>query len=134
MVKTINCGGATHVYGFHISIGCAEGLHFSAFHFIFVAPSHSYVCNSMGGPVTASGNMPFELPQSELQKEAGSNVIAIGNITAGTYRHRALLYKVELQKRFCDVVCLLHFFIADLVRPAGCGLLSHSRRLRPTLE
>ena len=32
MVKTINCGGATLVYGFHISIECAEGLHFSAFH------------------------------------------------------------------------------------------------------
>ena len=31
LVKTINCGGATLVYGFHISIECAEGLHFSAF-------------------------------------------------------------------------------------------------------
>ena len=34
MVKTINCGGATLVYGFHISIECAEGLHFSAFHYL----------------------------------------------------------------------------------------------------
>ena len=33
MVKTINCGGATLVYGFHISIECAKGLHFSAFHY-----------------------------------------------------------------------------------------------------
>ena len=45
--------------------------------------------------MTTSGNLTFELPQSELQKGAGSNVIAIGNITTGTYRHRALLYKVE---------------------------------------
>lgn len=41
------------------------------------------------------GNMTYDLPQSQLQKDAGSNVVAIGDVTVGTYRHRALLYKVR---------------------------------------
>ena len=41
-----------------------------------------------------AGNLTFELPQSELQKGAESNIVAIGDITVGTYRHRSLLCKV----------------------------------------
>ena len=60
------------------------------------APSCSYVCNSMGGPVEPPpGNMAYDLPQSQIQKGAGSNVVALGDITMGTYRHRSLLYKVS---------------------------------------
>ena len=62
-----------------------------------VTRAHSYVCNSMGGPVANTGNMPYELPQSQAQKGAESNVVAIGDIAMGTYRHRALLYKVRLR-------------------------------------
>lgn len=55
----------------------------------------SYVCNSLGGPVRETGNMTYDLPQSQLQKGVESNVVPLGNVTMGTYRHRALLYKVS---------------------------------------
>lgn len=44
--------------------------------------------------MSVTGNMTYDLPQSQLQKGVGSNVVALGDVTTGTYRHRSLLYKV----------------------------------------
>ena len=68
--------------------------------------------------MTAPGNMTYDLPQSQLQKEAGSNIVALGDVTMGTYRHRALLYKVSVvstNKCKCVFYTLIFQVLADQI-------------------
>ena len=53
-----------------------------------------YVSECLGGAVERSGPFGYELAAGELQRQLKSNTVPLGEITAGGFRHRALLFKV----------------------------------------
>ena len=65
----------------------------------------SYVSDVMGGEVKDLSTFNYELVNGQAQYKEGSNLIPLGAVNKGLFRHRALLYKV-----LCDglgLVCSL---------------------------
>lgn len=48
----------------------------------------------MGGPVHKTGTFGFELSASEIQQRLHTNLVPLGEVKAGVFQHRALLFKV----------------------------------------
>ena len=48
----------------------------------------------MGGVVKKVGVFGYELPAGEAQQERQSNLLPLGEVTAGVFQHRSLLFKV----------------------------------------
>ncbi|XP_064385237.1 armadillo repeat-containing protein 3-like [Halichondria panicea] len=53
-----------------------------------------YVADSFGGALERSGPFGFELPEGQLMREQQSIAVPLGEVKAGGFQHRALLYKV----------------------------------------
>eukprot|EP00731_Ephydatia_muelleri_P015293 Em0008g1013a len=53
-----------------------------------------YVSDKMGGPVHKTGTFGFELSASEIQQRLHTNLVPLGEVKAGVFQHRALLFKV----------------------------------------
>lgn len=53
-----------------------------------------YVSDKMGGPVQKTGTFGFELSASEIQQRLHTNLVPLGEVEAGVFQHRALLFKV----------------------------------------
>ena len=49
----------------------------------------------MGGVVKKVGAFGYELPAGESQQERRSNLLPLGEVTAGVFQHRSLLFKVR---------------------------------------
>ena len=49
----------------------------------------------MGGPVHKTGTFGFELSASEIQQRLHTNLVPLGEVKAGVFQHRALLFKVR---------------------------------------
>lgn len=67
---------------------------------------NSYVSDVMGGVVKELSSFNYELVNGQAQYKEGSNLIPLGAVNKGLFRHRALLYKV-----LCDsigLICSLH--------------------------
>lgn len=54
-----------------------------------------YVSDSMGGVVSKTGTLGFELPAAQVQLNQQSNLLPLGEVTEGSFQHRALLFKVS---------------------------------------
>ncbi len=54
-----------------------------------------YVADSLGGALERSGPFGYELPSGQLMREQQSKAIPLGEVKAGGFQHRALLYKVS---------------------------------------
>ena len=53
-----------------------------------------YVSDVMGGPVSNMSVFHYELSLAESQHDLRSNLLPLGLVKKGAYRHRALLFKV----------------------------------------
>lgn len=62
----------------------------------------SYVSDVMGGKVKDISTFSYELVNGQAQYKTGSNLIPLGAVNKGLFRHRALLYKV-----LCDSIGLV---------------------------
>lgn len=56
----------------------------------------------MGGEVKDLSSFSYELVNGQAQYKEGSNLIPLGAVNKGLFRHRALLYKV-----LCDSIGLI---------------------------
>ena len=56
----------------------------------------------MGGEVKNLSSFSYELVNGQAQYKEGSNLIPLGAVNKGLFRHRALLYKV-----LCDSIGLI---------------------------
>ena len=63
---------------------------------------YSYVSDVMGGMVKDISTFNYELVNGQAQYKEGSNLIPLGAVNKGLFRHRALLYKV-----LCDNIGLV---------------------------
>lgn len=61
----------------------------------------SYVSDAMGGAISEPATFQYELVNGQAQYKEGSNLIPLGSVNKGLFRHRALLYKV-----LCDSIGL----------------------------
>lgn len=61
-----------------------------------------YVSDVMGGQVIDISSFNYELVNGQAQYKEGSNLIPLGAVNKGLFRHRALLYKV-----LCDSIGLI---------------------------
>ncbi len=52
----------------------------------------------MGGVVSRTGALGYELPAAQAQVKHDSNLLPLGELTVGSFQHRALLFKVGLQE------------------------------------
>ena len=53
-----------------------------------------YVADCLGGALERSGPFGYELPEGQVMREHQSVAVPIGEVKAGGFRHRALLFKV----------------------------------------
>jgi hypothetical protein len=67
-----------------------------------------YVAKQMGGAMEPDVYFDFDfgMESRKLKRQAGSNVLALGNIKNGGTRHRALLLKILCD--YCDVDCSMN--------------------------
>ncbi len=50
----------------------------------------------MGGVVAKAGTLGYELLAGEVQVKQQSNLLPLGEVTAGSFQHRSLLFKVRV--------------------------------------
>ena len=76
---------------------------------IYDTPSYPipfrYVSDVMGGLVSNMSAFHYELSLAESQHDLRSNLLPLGLVKKGAYRHRALLFKVRRERMQVAGVC-----------------------------
>ena len=78
-----------------------------------------YVSDTMGGVVKKMGAFGYELLAGKTQQERQSNLLPLGEVTAGVFQHRALLFKVRIKMgSSCDSHMTGHLTLEVLFKRA----------------